>query len=348
MKNIFTTIRQAEIVASKKIRSGTFRWVQAAAEDGFTAKKNILDLNNIQILPKQLCSVNKPKILTKIFNKNIISPLLLSPMGHQTQFHKKGEIETAKGVNAAKTASFFATQGRMSLDDIRKNNKDSKISWTIFPFGDENWIMNEIENAEKNNCFSIVLCIDANIRSHRYLDRETITYDARKFGTRTNPISPSPDFALKYNWNLINKIRKKTKKPLIIKGILTAEDAMKAINHGADAIWISNHGGRMLNSGISGVTALIEIKKKIKSNNVKIIVDGGIRRGSDIIKYLCLGADYVGVGRPAMYGLICDGHKGVEKIFNILNQELYTAMINGGFKDLKSFNLKRIRFEKKN
>lgn len=348
MKNEFNTIRQAEIVASKKIRSGTFRWVQAAAEDGLTAKKNILDLNNIQILPKQLCSVNKPKMLTTIFKQKIFSPLLLSPMGHQTQFHKKGEIETAKGVNKAKTASFFATQGRMSLDDIRKNNKNSKISWTIFPFGNEKWIMKEVENAEKNNCFSIALCIDANIRSHRYLDRESMSYDARKFGIRTNPVSPSPDFAVKYDWKLINKIRKKTKKPLVIKGILTTEDAKKAINCGADAIWISNHGGRMLNSGISGVSALMEIKKNIKSKNTKIIVDGGVRRGSDIIKYLCLGADYVGIGRPAMYGLICNGFLGVEKIFSILNQELYTAMINGGFKDLKSFNLKRVRFEKKN
>ena len=137
-------------------------------------------------------------------------------------------------------------------------------------------------------------------------------------------------------------------KPLVIKGILTTEDAQKAINCGADAIWISNHGGRMLNSGISGVSALMEIKKNIKSKDIKIIVDGGVRRGSDIIKYLCLGADYVGIGRPAMYGLICNGFLGVEKIFSILNQELYTAMINGGFKDLKSFNLNRVRFEKKN
>ena len=347
MKNIFTTIRQAELIASKKIRHGTFQWVQAAAEDGFTANKNVSDLNSIQILPKQLCAVNKPKLATTIFNKKIFSPLLLSPMGHQTQFHKKGEIETAKGVNKAKSASVFATQGRMSLSDIRKNNKNSKISWTIFPFGNEKWIMKEIEDAEKNNCFSITLCVDANIRSHRYLDREVISYDARKFGTRTNPISPSPELALKYDWNLVKKIKKKTKLPLIIKGILTAEDAKKSIDNGANAIWVSNHGGRMLNSGISGVTALIEIKKQIKSKQIKIIVDGGVRRGSDIIKYLCLGADYVGIGRPAIYGLICNGYKGVEKIFNILNQELYTAMINGGFKDLKSFNLNRIRFENK-
>lgn len=207
--------------------------------------------------------------------------------------------------------------------------------------------MQEIENAEANNCFAITICIDANVRSHRYLDRELLTYDARKFGKRTNPLSPSPELAVKYDWSLIKKIKKKTKLPLIIKGILTSNDAKKSIDHGADALWVSNHGGRMLNSGLSGVDSLIEIKKKIKSKKIKIIVDGGIRRGSDIIKYLCLGADFVGVGRPAIYGLICNGHKGVAKIFDILNQELYTAMINAGFKDLKSFNINRIKLEKK-
>jgi isopentenyl diphosphate isomerase/L-lactate dehydrogenase-like FMN-dependent dehydrogenase len=98
----------------------------------------------------------------------------------------------------------------------------------------------------------------------------------------------------------------------------------------------------MFNSGISGVKALIDIKKKIRSKKIKIIIDGGVRRGSDIIKYLCLGADYVGIGRPAVYGLICGGYEGVSKIFKILNEEMHTAMVNGGFSNLKSFTKKRL------
>ena len=95
------------------------------------------------------------------------------------------------------------------------------------------------------------------------------------------------------------------------------------------------------------VRALINIKKKIKSKKIKIIVDGGVRRGSDIIKYLCLGADYVGIGRPAIYGLICGGSEGVRKVFEILNDELRTAMINGGFNNLKSFLKNRLIIDEK-
>ena len=233
-------------------------------------------------------------------------------MGHQTQFHKLGEIEVAKGINSVNTIGFFGTQSRMSLDDIRKNNKNAKIAWTIFPFGDKNWILKQIKSSERNKCKAIAVCIDANVRSHRYLDRELLNYDARKFGKRTNKVSPNPKYALKYDWKLIKFIKKNTKLPVIVKGILTIYDAKNAIRNGADGIWISNHGGRMFNSGISGIEALLNLKKKIKSKKVKFIVDGGIRKGSDIIKYLCLGADFVGIGRPAMYGLICGGRNGAK------------------------------------
>ena len=141
-------------------------------------------------------------------------------------------------------------------------------------------------------------------------------------------------------------MKSKTKLPLIIKGILSYEDANKCIKLGVDGIWISNHGGRMFNSGISGVESLIEIKKKIskKKQKMKILVDGGVRKGSDILKFLCIGADYVGIGRPAMYGLILKGHNGVKEIFDILNNELRTSMQNGGFKSFKECVASRILY----
>ncbi len=340
-KKLFNTIRQAEKIAKKKIRIDTFKWLQAAAEDGFTNEKNKKDLKKIKIVPELLSLKGVPKISTNFFNKKINSPLILAPMGHQTQFSKNGEIETAGGLDKSKTVAFFSTQGRISLNDIRKKNKNLLLAWEIFPFGNKNWILNEIKIAEKNRCIAICLCLDAPVRSHRYLDRET-NYDARKFGRRTNPISPDPTKALYYDWELVKFVKRNTKLPVIVKGILSISDAIKAIKKGADSIWISNHGGRMLNSGISGVDALISIKKKLMKKNIKIIVDGGVRSGSDIIKYLCLGADYVSIGRPAIYGLIAGKSLGVKQIFDILIQEMKTAMTNGGFKDLKSLKPDRL------
>jgi isopentenyl diphosphate isomerase/L-lactate dehydrogenase-like FMN-dependent dehydrogenase len=134
--------------------------------------------------------------------------------------------------------------------------------------------------------------------------------------------------------------------PIILKGILTSEDAVRATKNGAKGIWISNHGGRMFNSGLSTAHALLEINKKLKNHKILKIVDGGIEKGSDIIKYLCLGADLVAIGRPAIYGLAVNGRLGVSRIFEILKKELTTSMINGGFKNLKSFNQNRLILNK--
>lgn len=335
----FSTLREAESKAKKKINQKIFNWLQSGAEDEYTLNKNFLDLKNIKIIPKHLNKINRINTNSYFFKTKLEYPILLAPMGHQTQFHKYGEIETSDGAKKANILSFFGTQSRMKLDQISKKN--NLIGWTIFPFGNLKWIDGQIRSAEKNKCVAIILCIDANVRSHRYLDRESY-YDARKIGNRTNPISPNPEQSLKYDWSLISYIKKKTKLPVIPKGILSVEDCKQAINNKADGVWISNHGGRMFNSGITPVEALKNIKRKIKMNKKIIIVDGAIRKGTDIIKYLSLGANFVAVGRPAMHGLICNGSNGVKNIFDILKSEFTSAMINGGFKNLKSFKNNRI------
>ena len=339
----FVTLREAEKLAKMKINIKKFNWLQSGAEDNFTTDKNITDLQNLKIKPFHLKGVGKINLERNFFGKKLSSPLVLSPMGHQTQFHLNGEIETAKGINKINSLGFFSTQGRMSLNDIRNKNSNTNLCWTIFPFGNKKWIFEEIKNAEKNKCLAIVLCIDANVRSHRYLDRES-RYDARKFGDRTNPLPPNPLMALSYDWQLVRYIKTKTKLPVIVKGILTYDDAINSIKNKADGIWISNHGGRMFNSGISGVDGILEIKKKIKKTKTKIMIDGGVRKGSDILKLLCLGADFVGIGRPVLHGLILNGYRGVADIFNILNSELKVSMENGGFKNFNDCKISRIKF----
>lgn len=341
----FVTIRQCQKLFKKKINSDIYDWVLAAAEDGLTNSLNIIDLNDIIIKPKLLNKVGHLDTSLKFFNHKIYNPIILAPMGHQTQFHKNGEIEMCHGAELSEVIASFGTQSRIKLDEIRNKNKKAKVIWTIFPFGDLKWIKAQIKNAEKNNAIAIAICLDANIRSHRYQDLENF-YDARNVGRRTNPISPRPESSRFYDWSLLKTIVKMTKLPIIPKGILTTEDFLKSINCGAKGVWISNHGGRMFNSGLTTVNALYNIQKKFKNKKILKIVDGGVTRGTDIIKYLCLGANLVAVGRPAIFGLAVNGYRGVHKIFEILKDELKTAMINGGFKDLDSFSLDRLILKK--
>lgn len=336
----FVTIRQALEYSKKKINNKIFQWLDTGVEDDFTKNQNFLDLQKIKLKPAHLNKIKDINLKTDFFGKKINSPIVLSPMGHQTQFHRDGEIEMCKGIKSSNTISFFSTQGRISLKDIRKRNPNALIGWTIFPFGDKKWIQRQIKDAESNKCLCIAICVDANVRSHRYRDREQF-YDARNVGRRTNKISPDPDMAKTYGWELISFIKKNTKLPIIVKGILTNDDFKKCMKHKVDGVWISNHGGRMFNSGISTTEALKNLNKINFSKKIKIIADGGIMKGSDALKYLILGADIVGLGRPAIYGLICDGKIGVKRVFEIINKELETCMVNGGFKDYKK-NLDRI------
>ncbi len=335
----FTTLREAESLAKKKIRKGTFNWLNSGAEDDFTYRKNISDLEKIKIIPRILTKNHNIVLKQDFFSIKLNFPIVLSPMGHQTQFEKNGELTTAKGIDKENILGFFSTQGRMGYDFLKRKLPKSKIAWQIFPFGDKSWIENEIRVAEKFKSPALCFCFDAPVRSHRYLDRES-RYDARKYGKRLYPVSPDAAFALTYDWEFLSWVKKKTTLPIIPKGLLNIDDIKNSIKYKSDALWISNHGGRMFNSSISPVYIL----KKLKKYNIrkKIIVDGGIRKGTDIIKYMCLGADIVGVGRPAIYGLISNGQLGVSQIFNILKKELISAMQNGGFKSKTDFNFKRL------
>ena len=335
----FTTIREAELLAKKKIRKGTYNWLNSGAEDGHTYEKNVEDLSKIKIIPKILVKNNQKNLNKNIYGLNIDHPIILSPMGHQTQFEKNGEFSVAQALNQNNILGFFSTQGRIGFKDLKNKYPKSKIAWQIFPFGNKTWIEKEIKIAEKYKSPAICFCFDAPVRSHRYIDRES-RYDARKFGKRLYPLPPDPSMALKYDWEFLKWVKSKTKLPIIPKGLLNIDDIKKSIKYGCDALWISNHGGRMFNSSITPVDVLKQIKKlNIKQ---KIIVDGGVRKGTDIMKYMCLGADLVGIGRPVIYGLICDGSRGVINIFKILEQELITGMKNGGFRTYKDFNYKRL------
>ena len=338
----FTTIREAEGLSKKKIRKGTFNWLNSGAEDGYTYNKNIDELSKIKIIPRILVKNKNTKISQNFFNNKLRNPIVLCPMGHQTQFEKKGEISVAEGITSAGSLGFFSTQGRYGFDDIKRKSPGGKLVWQIFPFGNKSWIEKEIKTAEKFKSLAICFCFDAPVRSHRYLDRES-RYDARKYGKRYYPLPPDPSMALNYDWDFIKWIKSKTKLPIIPKGLLNIEDIKKSINSNCDGIWISNHGGRMFNSSITPVYVLKKIRK-LKINKM-IIVDGGVRKGTDIIKLMYLGADFVGIGRPAIYGLICDGSRGVKRIFNILESELISGMKNGGFVSLKDFKMNRLIFD---
>ena len=168
-------------------------------------------------------------------------------------------------------------------------------------------------------------------------------YDARKHGKFYKEMPPDISYGRKLEIEDLKWMKDYCgKTPFIIKGILSSNDANLSINNGADVIWVSNHGGRMLESCYSSLKALVEINKNLKKK-VPIFFDRGIRSGSDVIKAIGLGADIVGIGRPVIYSLILAGNKGVSHMLALLREEIETAMINSGAANINDVSKKNIK-----
>ena len=341
-KNLPSTLREMEIFAKKKSKKGPFNWLNAAAENGITKKINEEVFQKVEIVPNFFNDTASLDTSVNIFGNRLSMPLVISPMGHQTQFHNNGEAELAEGTKSEKILLCFSTQGRMPLSKIKKKFPNGKFIWDFFPFGPKKWIKEQIVEAKKNGAIAVTMTIDAPVRSVRYLDRES-RYDARKYGKFFKPMPPDISYGRKLKVEDLKWMKEYCGKlPFIIKGILSTNDANLAIENGADVIWVSNHGGRMLESCYSSLKALVEIKKDTKKKT-PIFFDSGIRTGSDIIKAIGLGADIVGIGRPSIYALIVAGKKGVEHMLALFREELETAMINSGLTCINDISKKNMK-----
>ena len=283
-KKLPRTIRELETLVKNTSNKGTYNWLNAAAENGKTKEINEKAFEKVEIIPNFFQDTSKLDTSINFYNNKLSMPIVISPMGHQTQFHKNGEAELALGTKSEKILLCFSTQGRMSLKRIKKNFPNGKYIWDFFPFGPRKWIKEQIKDAKKNRAVGIALTIDAPVRSVRYLDRES-DYDARKHGKFFKPMPPNIDYGRKLKIEDLKWMKEYCGNlPFIVKGILSPKDANAVVENGADVVWVSNHGGRMLESCYSSLKALVDIRKNMKKN-VKIFFDSGVRSGSDIIKF---------------------------------------------------------------
>ena len=223
------------------------------------------------------------------------------------------------------------------MKEINQKLKKKYLCRSLYLDSDLDCCKNSIREAEQFNCSVISISIDSPVRPVSY-NRTDTGYDARKHYLKM----PRDYFRKKFqqlNWKNIEFIRNITKKPLILKGILSKNDAKIADDIGVDGIWVSNHGGRVLETDITALEVLDGIKNNIKSKT-KLIVDGGVRTGTDIFKCLSLGADYVAVGRPMIFGLVANPSVGVERTLELYIHEFKTTMHLCGVYDITKISKK--------
>jgi 4-hydroxymandelate oxidase len=349
-----------EPVCRQNVPPAHFGYMAAGIDDETTLRANRQDFQKFQLRPRRLVDVSKPSIKTDILGVTYDSPIFICPIGGQKSFHADGEIGVAKAAKAGNHLQVLSTVTSNSVEDVTAA-RGAPIWQQLY--ATNKWEVAEavVRRAENAGCHAVAVTVDRSggrnqetlFRLRRSDTRECAgCHDNSSLSAsyRTRPMYNTLDMSGLRNiqssamtWDFFKRLRDVTKMKIVIKGILAYEDAAIAADNGIDAIIVSNHGARSEDSGRSTIDALPEIVEAV-NGRIPILVDSGFRRGSDVIKALCMGATACGVGRPYIWGLGAFGQAGVERVLELLRVETLAMMQQMGaptLKDLKPAMVRR-------
>jgi len=332
-----------EAVAKKNLSPAHFGYLQTGTDDDATIAANREGFNRYQLRMRRLADIGKIDMSVKVLGANWANPVFLCPIASHCAFHPDGEIAVARGAKAGNHLFMLATPATTSVEEVNAA-RGEPVWFQLYPRNDWNQTHQMIKRAEAAGCPVLVYTVDLIGGSNRLTgtrarrrDPATCT-DCHEGGLNDNsrkpmiadlkPAPPAPE-AGPATWEFVKRLKDATPMKLVLKGIVTREDTELAVEHGVDAVYVSNHGGRAENSLRSAVECVPEVVAGA-AGRAPVLVDSGFRRGTDIFKALALGATAVGVGRPYIWGLAAFGQEGVEAVLNILRRELQMVMRQAG------------------
>ena len=339
-----------EPVAYAKIPRDVYDFTALGVEGEFTLRRNRQAFEWAEIVPRAVGDVSSVNTATELLGLKMDYPILVAPSSGHGQLHPEGEMATHRGATAAKTPMIVSTAASFPIDKIGAA-APGPLWFQLYATDNEDGNRELVERAVSAGCRAIALTVDV-----QYLSlRERLSHDrnlgfvlmtaspggrTRRRGQQGLP-QPNP-YGIQgqtpfLEWKIVDQLRGFTKTPLLLKGILTAEDARLAAEHGVDGIIVSNHGGRYLDYAPSTFEVLPEIVDAVQGR-IPVLIDSGFRRGSDIFKALALGAKAVCLGRVPRWGLAAYGDRGVQRVLEILQGELALAMANAGRPTLASID----------
>jgi isopentenyl diphosphate isomerase/L-lactate dehydrogenase-like FMN-dependent dehydrogenase len=341
-----------EKLAATKIDPPSWDFYQGGTEDEITLHANRTAFERIRLRPRVLVDVSKCDLSTSVLGIPISMPVIIAPTAGHGLAHPDGECATARAAHEAGTLMIISTDSTRSLEDIAGGTNGPLWFQLYIHTYDEAEAL--VRRAEAAGYKAIVLTVDLPRFSKRErplrhdferLNRERFP-EAFK-GNANHLVGKSAEEGLHYigdtlTWGVIDWLHSITRLPIVVKGILTAEDARLAVEHHANCIIVSNHGGRQLDGAIASIDALPEVLQAV-AGRCEVLVDGGIRRGTDILKALALGARAVLVGRPVLWGLAVQGQDGVRGVLEILRDEFECALALAGCPDAKSISRSLLR-----
>ena len=369
-------------LAKKKLPSPIFHYIDGGSDDEVTLNRNTDSFNNCDLVPSVLTDVSNVDLSTTVFGKKIDFPLFLSATSMNRLYHHQGERATAKAAEKMGIMFGISTMSTVSIEEIGNLTSSPKL-FQLYIHKDRGLTDNLIERCERANFDAMCLTVDTVVAGNRERDHRTgfTTPPRLTLGSLLSFIL-HPEWSLNYlfrekfklaniihmtekgssidrsimgyineqfdpsmNWKDAEYCVKKWKKPFALKGIMSVEDAKKAIDIGASAIMISNHGGRQLDGSRAPFDQLAEIVDAV-GDNIEVILDGGVRRGTHVLKALALGAKACSIGKGYLFALGAGGRNGIEFMLQKMKAEIKRDMTLMGCRSVEELNRSKVMFRK--
>ena len=329
------TVADFEPIARERIDPGAWDYYAGGAGDERTLRDNVEAWSRLRLRPRVLVDVAKRDLSTTAFDRHLPHPIVVAPTAAHQLAHPEAERETARGAAAAGALMTLSTISSLPMEEVAAAAPDAARWFQLYPPEDDDACRALLERTVAAGYEAIAVTVDLPVPGNRERDRRN-RFEVI-LGAHLPPDEPTGETGLvllpTLDWERLEWLRSACPLPLIAKGVLRADDATRAVDLGCDGIWVSNHGGRQLDTAVTSAEALPEIVDAVRGRAL-ILADGGVRRGIDVLKALALGADLVAVGRPILWGLAADGADGVRRVLEILHEELSRSMALAGCRTL--------------
>ncbi len=346
-----------EALARAALPPAHYAYIATGADDDFTVVRNHEAFGHIEIRSRRFVDVSKVDMSVNLLGVKYPTPVYLSAVGSQRAFHPEGELATARAAASRSALMMLSNAGSTSAEDVIRA-RGAPVWMQLYATDDWNVTQGVVKRAERAGCPAIVLTVDTmdgrnNETLIRAMRSDTRVCTACHVDGEHNTVKRSPMYAgldiskvreltpSNLTWDYLKRLRDLVSVKLLVKGIVTGEDAALCVSHGADGVVVSNHGGRNEDTLRSSIECLPEVSAAV-AGRIPVLFDGGLRRGTDVFKALALGATAVGIGRPQAWGLAAGGQQGVEAVLDIYTRELRQIMRQAGTPSIKDITRERV------
>jgi 4-hydroxymandelate oxidase len=343
-----------QTLASQQLPAMARDYYASGSWDEITLRDNRAAFERYKLRPRMLVDVSQRDLSTTILGQSLPLPILIAPMAFQCLAHPEGEIGTAKAAAKLGSVMVLSTLATTSMEDVASARSQTPQWFQLYVHRDRGLTRALVERAHAAGFQALCLTVDAPVLGKREKDIYNqfvfpSDMELANFSRLTHleiPYQPGESGLFTYfleqlnpalTWSDLEWLQSLSPLPLVVKGILRGDDAIRAVEHGAQAVIVSNHGGRQLDGAIASIDALSEVVAAV-GDQVDVLVDGGIRRGTDVLKALALGAKAVLLGRPVLWGLTLTGEAGVKHVLELLRDELDLAMALSGCAKLQDID----------